>query len=549
MRKYELVLVILGSTFYILLLTVLCLRVNGVVFKGSKTQQVQVTAVARSSPIIINHSTTNLSLIPTWAIQNAKSSLHIAYGHTSHGSQIISGMTGLVGFKGDNYKWNSGGTGGALDIRDKPFTGAYDLGNPDFTAWITATKNYLNANSGINVIMWSWCGEVSWANESNINTYLQGMNSLEKEYPNVTFVYMTGHLDGTGVNGNLNVRNEQIRSYCKANNKVLYDFADIESYDPDGNYFLNKGANDACDYSGGNWATNWQNNHPGQWYNCDSAHSQPLNANLKAYSAWWLFSRLAGWDGSSIVNPTSTPKPTATPTPTIKPTLTPIPTTKPTSIPTVKPTSTPTPIPTFTPGVSTLNIKMAFAGVKPESSQCAVNSWYVKTSIKNNTGSDILDKVLIGMPTQTNVVNSKGEVIYNLSYTVNGISASGLNNLAFLLNGEYHLPIKYGKTGQNEWYSSLVGTLGLIGGTTNTYDFSEYSLPAGDVTGSTTGVPDGKIDGRDFSYIKERATTLATSENPGVAWVVGDIDGNCQVNSGDIRLIKQSLTELNSQLY
>jgi hypothetical protein len=28
-----------------------------------------------------------------------------------------------------------------------------------------------------------------------------------------------------------------------------------------------------------------------------AAHSQPLNGNLKAYSAWWLWARLAGWPG------------------------------------------------------------------------------------------------------------------------------------------------------------------------------------------------------------------------------------------------------------
>ena len=54
------------------------------------------------------------------------------------------------------------------------------------------------------------------------------MNQLEIDYPNVKFVYMTGHLDGSGANGNLNLRNEQIRAYARANNKILYDFADIE---------------------------------------------------------------------------------------------------------------------------------------------------------------------------------------------------------------------------------------------------------------------------------------------------------------------------------
>jgi hypothetical protein len=128
------------------------------------------------------------------------------------------------------------------------------------------------------------------------------MNKLESEYPEVKFVYMTGHLDGTGVSGNLNNRNEQIRKFCRENNKILYDFADIESYDPAAHYYLDKGADDGCNYNGGlnNWAIDWQNSHREgiDWYECNSAHSEPLNANQKAYAAWWLWSRLAGWEGS-----------------------------------------------------------------------------------------------------------------------------------------------------------------------------------------------------------------------------------------------------------
>jgi hypothetical protein len=118
---------------------------------------------------------------------------------------------------------------------------------------------------------------------------------------------MTGHLDGTGLSGNLNKRNEQIRDYCCQNNKILYDFADIESYDPDGNFYLDKGADDGCNYDGGsrNWAIDWQNSHrrDTEWFECGSAHSEPLNANQKAYAAWWLWARLAGWDGATQQSP------------------------------------------------------------------------------------------------------------------------------------------------------------------------------------------------------------------------------------------------------
>jgi hypothetical protein len=278
-----------------------------------------------SGDMIIDHRCTKLATIPETAITQAKSKLHIAYGHTSHGSQLTEGMTGLVTWKGSLYAWNAGGTNGALDIQDfyGNFGGssAQDLGNPDYTSWEPATRTYLNAHPNINVIIWSWCGEASSASAQIITNYLTLMNGLEKDYPSVKFVYMTGHLDGTGLTGNLHLRNEQIRTYCRDNNKTLYDFNDIECYDPNGIYYGDKYPTDGCNYDASgngvtsvdsntglpvagsgdkNWAVDWQNAHTVKvdWYQCGSAHSQPLNANQKAYAAWWLWARLAGWDGN-----------------------------------------------------------------------------------------------------------------------------------------------------------------------------------------------------------------------------------------------------------
>jgi len=143
--------------------------------------------------------------------------------------------------------------------------------------------------------MWSWCGQVSSATEDYIDHYLALMTELEEDFPSITFIYMTGHTDGSGLNGTLHTRNEQIRQYVKENNKVLFDFEDIESYDPDGTYFGDKNVTDSCGYEGGNWALEWQEANPDDWYSCPSAHSQALNANMKAYAAWWLFARIAGW--------------------------------------------------------------------------------------------------------------------------------------------------------------------------------------------------------------------------------------------------------------
>ncbi len=256
-----------------------------------------------------------LNQISDSKIELAKEKLRIAYGHTSHGSQLTTGMSGLPEFKEANggteglYDWKDVSNWDnveeeVLNIADRFTSEANDLGNPNREQWATATRNYLNnpSNTVVNVVIWSWCGQVSSASEEDINTYLSLMNSLENDYPEVIFVYMTGHVDGNGEEGNLYIRNGQIRDYCEQNKKILYDFADIESYDPDGNYYGDKAVNDNCDYDSdgngsrdSNWALNWQNAHTESvdYYSCSAAHSQALNGNLKAYAAWWLWVHLA----------------------------------------------------------------------------------------------------------------------------------------------------------------------------------------------------------------------------------------------------------------
>ncbi len=264
---------------------------------------------AQQYPIIADHNHIKLEQIPSEWIDSAKAKLHIAYQHTSHGSQISEGLYALYEWKGDPYRILGYIEEGALHLEDYGIPGAYDLGNPNFTDWVGATRSFLKNpdNSEINVVMWSWCGQVSWAEEWMIQCYLDSMTVLENEFPDVKFVYMTGHLDGTGEDGNLNQRNEQIRNYVRSNNKILFDFADIESYDPDGNYYLNKGADDACNYDSdgdgyidANWAQQWQGSHEKwvDWFEYSPAHSEPINGNMKTYAAWWLWAALAGWDVS-----------------------------------------------------------------------------------------------------------------------------------------------------------------------------------------------------------------------------------------------------------
>jgi hypothetical protein len=290
--------------------------------------------------ILIDHSSTNLGTIPGQWIAAAKQDLHIVYNHTSHGKQIITGMNALKGFPEysfQQYNWidDSQGNIAALSLDDIYGTdlsrGDSDDDHDGIDNWAEDTADFLADlnNYHINVVMWSWCS----IEGHNIPRYLESMEWLIGQFGKggthirafahpVQFVFMTGHAEGDGEDGaRSDALNDIIRAHCAANDRILFDFADLENYDPDNNYFLDKNVTDALFYNknGGeqnaNWAVEYIARHDGSeldklttgenvnfYGGCDEcAHSDGpnnlarLNCVLKGRAAWHLFARLAGW--------------------------------------------------------------------------------------------------------------------------------------------------------------------------------------------------------------------------------------------------------------
>jgi hypothetical protein len=164
----------------------------------------------------------------------------------------------------------------------------------------------------------------------------------------------------------------------------------------------------------------------------------------------------------------------------------------------------------------------------------------------SNDGKEIPGAVFEGIATSTGLKDSNSNLIYEVSGTVDNIG-SNTDEAALFVTGPKHLPTKYGQDKQSDWYNTSVGNLSLETGS-NSYDFSTFVLKGGDLTGSNeNGVPDGKINSLDYVFFLEQFE--AKESGPEGVTIMGDLNGDCIINTLDVPIISRALMEINGQLY
>jgi len=251
-----------------------------------------------SQGLIIDHNCTDTSKIPDYWIEQAKSLIKVHYAHTSHGRQIIFGLQRMTDPSLSVYdprltfsqQNNSLPTSQGLCIMDGQLNETYIT--PELywkNGGDSYTRQVLNTYRAINVSMWAWCRQLDHYTEKEVEDYLIVISKLERNYPNVTFVYMTGNAQATGAAGyNRFLRNEQIRKYCRENNKILFDFADLDAWF--------KGEQATYTYNG----QKIPKEHP-QYSGSEAAHTTYTNCENKGKAFWWMVAKLAGW-GKEVGN-------------------------------------------------------------------------------------------------------------------------------------------------------------------------------------------------------------------------------------------------------
>ena len=146
-------------------------------------------------PLITDHTQTDLSLIPDYRIESVKLNIKLHYAHTSHGGQLVWGLSRLSNslFSYELLLGALPNVSGKLCVFDGQEGDSYVTPGEywETVTGMNKTRSVLNNNPSINVSMWAWCTQLNYYTVEQVQAYLDSISQLEAELPNVTFVYMT----------------------------------------------------------------------------------------------------------------------------------------------------------------------------------------------------------------------------------------------------------------------------------------------------------------------------------------------------------------------
>ena len=222
-------------------------------------------APAGAQAIVADHTATALASIPDAALP-AAANLRLLVRHASVGGNINSGLDALEGLnaKYDRSNW-------IFESR----------GNPGWQAKVDdLVAQAATRASSFDVLTMKFCYIDT---DASYTYYRDKMLWLEATYPTKRFVWWTMPIE-TSSNASRQAFNDSVRTFARANGKILFDIADIEAY--------NAAGQKRTDGSGREIM--WD-----EWTS-DGGHLSDAGAQRVASGLWWLMARLGGWDPAGL---------------------------------------------------------------------------------------------------------------------------------------------------------------------------------------------------------------------------------------------------------